>query len=84
MLVMNRNKASKKVVDAECTIITQSDGIRLVFRNTGEIFDITDVDSKVDSFRQYFVSNLMFNQEEKLYMTTTGYNRNEFFFSPAN
>ena len=81
MLIMDRNKASKKAIKAECTVITQSDGVSLILRDSGEIFDITDTDSDVDSFRQYIVSNLMVSHEVKLYMTTTGYNRNEFFFS---
>ena len=81
MLIMDKNKNSRKPVRVECTIITLPDGVKLILRDSGVIFDLTDVDSKLDSFRQYIVSSLMLYQENKLYMTTTGYNRNEFFFS---
>ena len=80
MAIKERNADSKKPLRAECTIIREDEGVRLIFRDSGVIFDITDTDGDIDSFRQYIVSNLMLNQERKLYMTTTGYNRNELFF----
>lgn len=80
MLIEEKNKDSKKPIRAECTVIREDDGLRLIFRDSGVIFDITDADTAVDSFRQYVIANLMIKQEEKLYMTTTGYNRSEFFF----
>lgn len=52
----------------------------MILRDSGKIFDFTDSDIHLDSFRQYIVSTLMTNMEAKFYMTTTGYNRNEFFF----
>ena len=84
LLINERNKDSKKPVNAECTLIVQPDGVRLIIRDSGVIFDITDEKAKADSYRQYVVSNLMVNHEAKLYMVTTGYNRNEFFFSREN
>lgn len=80
MMIKERNADAKKPLRAECTIILEDDGVRLILRDSGVIFDITDTDNDIDSFRQYIVSNLMLNQERKLYMTTTGYNRNELFF----
>jgi hypothetical protein len=84
LLINERNKDSKKPVNAECTLMIQPDGVRLIVRDSGVIFDITDEKAKADSYRQYVVSNLMVNHEAKLYMVTTGYNRNEFFFSREN
>ena len=81
MLISDKNSESGKPLYAECTIISEDDGVRVILRDSGKIFDITDTDGDVDSFRQYIVSNLMDNHEAKLYMTTTGYNRNELFFA---
>ena len=39
-----------------------------------------NADAKVDSFRQYVVANMMLSIDNKAYITTTGYNRNELFF----
>ena len=80
MLIAEKNADSQKPLRAECTIITEEDGVRVILRDSGVIFDITDTDARADSFRQYIVSNLMLNQDRKLYLTTTGYNRNELFF----
>ena len=81
MMIKERNEGSKKPLRAECTIIRENEGVRVILRDSGVIFDITDTDGDIDSFRQYIVSNLMLNQERKYYMTTTGYNRNELFFN---
>ena len=56
-------------------------GVRLIFRDTGMIFDLTDTDAKVASFLQYSVANMVNAIDNKVYVTTAGYNRNELFFS---
>ena len=81
MMIREKNESSKKPICAEWTFITNPDGITLITRDSGVFFDITDGESRIDSFRQYIISNLMANQQEKLYMVTTGYNRSEFFFA---
>ena len=81
MLILEKNAGRKKPLYAESTLIIEPDGVRLILRDSGVIFDITDSDVKVNSFRQFIVSSLMISLEHKAYMTTTGYNRNELFFS---
>ncbi len=81
MLILEKNTQAKQPIRAECTVMRESDGLRLIFRDSGVIFNITDADLKVDSLRQFIVSNIMINQEIKMYTTTTGYNRSEFFFA---
>ena len=84
LLIMEKNAGSKaSKVSAECTIIFEPSGTRLILRDSGILFDITDEDSPVSSFRQYLVSRLMVTHDQKAYMTTTGYNRNELFFEKA-
>ena len=78
MLVLEKN-AGNKNLRAECTIIVEPSGVRLIMRDSGIIFDITDEDALPDSFQQYVVANLMAVQENKAYLTTTGYNRIELF-----
>ena len=81
MLILEKNAGRKKPLYAECTLIIEPDGVRLILRDSGVIFNITDSDAKVNSFRQFIVSSLMIALEHKAYMTTTGYNRIELFFS---
>ena len=79
MLILEKNPDRKKL-EAECTIIIEPDGVRLILRDSGVIFDITDEDALADSFRRYVAANLMANLKTKAYITTIGYNRNELFF----
>lgn len=81
MLILEKNAGRKKPLYAECTLIIEPDGVRLILRDSGVIFNITDSDAKVQSFRQFIVSSLMISLEHRAYLTTTGYNRTELFFS---
>ena len=65
---------------AEVTLIVKEKGVRLIIRDSGIIFKITDEDARVSSLRQYFVANLITLSEYKIYMKTTGFNRNEIYF----
>lgn len=75
MIVKDRN-AGRRIL-AEVTVDLR-DGLRLVLRDDGEIFDITDADAKVSSLRSYLVSNLMAATPARRNMLTTGFNRNAF------
>ena len=79
MVIFNKN--DKHATTIEYTVDLNDDGVKLVIRDDGKIFDITDSDVNIDSFRTYIVSNIMENQESKAYLTTTGYNKNVFKFA---
>lgn len=80
MLMLIREKNGEKIVFAECTILVEPEGVRMILRDSGRLFDITEADARADSFRQYVVAALMLAHEYKAYLITTGYNRNELFF----
>ena len=75
MVVHDRN--SGKRIKAEVTV-DLNDGLMLVLRDDGAIFDITDADARVSSLRSYLVSNLMTEIPVRRNLTTTGFNRNVF------
>jgi len=75
MVVYDRN--SGKHIKAEVTV-DLNDGLMLVLRDDGVIFDITDADARVSSLRSYLVSNLMTAIPGRRNLTTTGFNRNVF------
>ena len=60
LLINERNKDSKKPVNAECTLMVQPDGVRLIIRDSGVIFDITNEKAKADSYRQCDTNKLYF------------------------
>ena len=75
MVVRDRNVGKR--IKAEVTV-DLNDGLSLVLRDDGEIFDITDADARVSSLRSYLVSNLMTAIPCRRNLTTTGFNRNVF------
>ena len=75
MVVRDRNAGRR--VKAEVTV-DLNDGLALVLRDDGEIFDITDSDAQISSLRSYLVSNLMMEIPHRRNLTTTGFNRNVF------
>ena len=77
MAVKDRNRGRK--VLGEVTL-DMNDGVRLVLRDDGEIFDITDADAEISSLRTFLVASIMENQSGRLNLVTTGFNRNVFKF----
>ncbi len=55
--------------------------VRMILRDSGILFDVTDADSLPVSLRQYVVARMMVAHDKKAYLTTTGYNRIELFFT---
>ena len=76
MLIIERNPG--KQILAEYTIELHADkSAQLTVRDNGEIFDMTDADIDIKSWRSYFLSRLLSNIKRKN-LTTTGFNRNIF------
>lgn len=78
LLAVRDRNAGKKVL-AEVTLI-DGDEARLILRDDGEIFDITDADAKISSLRGFVVANLMEKQLNRQNLIITGFNRNVFSF----
>ena len=76
-----KNRNEKNEVSVECTIITEENGVRVILRDTGILFDITDSEAYINSFEQYIISRVMLFPKSKMYITSLGYNRSEYFFS---
>ena len=81
LLIKEKNKTSEKELLAECNLILDKKRVRVILRDSGIIFDITDEDTRPDSFRQYLIANMISALDIKTYIVTTGYNRNEFVFT---
>ena len=77
MVVKERNKG--RTVLGEVTL-DMNDGVKLVLRDDGEIFDITDADQQISSLRTFLVASIMERQSGRLNLVTTGFNRNVFEF----
>lgn len=72
--VMNNNP--EKEILAEITF-SFGDSIRIIIRDDGKIFDLTDEKNNVGSLSAYVLSLLVNNKfSDSVYLTTTGCNRN--------
>jgi len=77
MAVKDRNRGRKLLGEVTLDL---NDGVRLVLRDDGEIFDITDTDQEISSLRTFLVASIMESQSGRLNLVTTGFNRNVFEF----
>ena len=76
LMVVRDHNAGKRI-QAEITT-DLGNGLSVIIRDDGEIFDITDSDAQVSSLRGYLVSNLMTVIPRRRNLTTAGFNRNVF------
>ena len=77
MLISERNRISRKQNRAAVTVILEDRLARLIFRYEGKAIDFSARDERIDSLRQYFVETVSAVADGRIYMLTTGYNRNE-------
>lgn len=60
----------------EYSLLFEKDCVRLVIRDSGVIFDVTDPDLQITGLSSFVINGLLTAQKEKGYLPTTGYNRN--------
>lgn len=77
VLLAVRDRNAPKRVLAEVSLI-EGECPRLICRDDGVIFDITDTDQRVSSLRSFVVANLMEREAGRENLVMTGFNRNVF------
>jgi len=75
MAVRERN--ADRALSGEVTL-DLNEGVVLVMRDDGVIFDITDSDQKVSSLRTFLVASVMERHRDRINLVTSGFNRNVF------
>ena len=76
MIVHDRNEGKK--ILADCTVMVDDEKISLITRDNGEVFDVTEVNGDIKTFREYVTAQLMTSGQESSYLLTTSFNRNCF------
>ncbi|MBQ6968043.1 MAG: hypothetical protein IJP84_09105 [Lachnospiraceae bacterium] len=76
LTILEKNKQAKKPVLIEISLFYETDSVLLIVRDSGELFDLTDPDLKIEGLSGFVLSGLMEAHKEKVYLVTTGYNRN--------
>lgn len=65
---------------AEFTLISEDDGVRVILRNDGKHFSITEESLAGCSFLKYTIDRMLTTTEHCSYIVTAGYNCSELFF----
>lgn len=75
MLIYEKNPDRR--IYGECTVIIEEGAERIIMKDSGILFDLSDEDGRVSSLRAFVVSNVVSNTK-KSYLTTMSHNRNMF------
>ena len=71
----DKDNKSKKIY-AECCVYIRKNEVDLSIWDNGIIFDITDTEDDIISFRSYFVQRLLSEHQGKKHMVATSFNKN--------
>lgn len=82
MLIREHNQDTK--VTCECSLLLEEHTIRIIAKDTGEAFDLSDPDLAVSSLRCYVLSNLAQQvSANKQHLAAMSFNRNVFEIKAA-
>lgn len=80
MLILEKN--ANRTVLSECIVFLQPDGIRIILKDDGVYFDISDVDMQVTSLGAFVVSSLVeYRSNNRNHLTTISFNRSSFLIT---
>jgi len=74
MTILEANPKKKTL--SECSILLSGRSLRLITRDNGRIFDITDANAKIKDMRSYLLACLMERNPGRSHVTTISFNRN--------
>lgn len=81
MLIAEKNEG--KTVLSECTIFLRDEGVQIITKDDGVLFDISAEDVSVTSLASFAVSAYMEKLgDDKRHLTTMSYNRSAFLVKP--
>jgi hypothetical protein len=77
MLIYEKN--GNATTYAECSVFIREDGIQIITKDDGVLFDLSSDDVIAGSITEFMVSGYMEKMKNnKMYLTTMSYNRNTF------
>ena len=76
LTILEKNRKTNQKLFFELSLFFEEDSVLIIERDSGELFDISDPDVRVNGLSGFVLSGLMQAHNEKAYLVTTGYNRN--------
>ena len=78
MMIYEHNE-KKDRLEGECAILIKDKKIRIITRDSGVSYDLTDPDLKISSLRSYIMTNIAEHVSlNKQHLVTMSFNRNVF------
>lgn len=84
MALVDRHDGCAKRIIAEVSVTIDRNDVHVVFRDTGDMGDLTNGDAPVSSLRTFVISGLVQVVRNRQYLNTIGCNRAMFTFRRAN
>jgi hypothetical protein len=83
LYMLIREKNEDKTVLSECTIFFRPEGVQIITKDDGVLFDISEEDVNVTSLAAFAVSAYMEKLgEDRRHLTTMSFNRSAFLIKP--
>ena len=84
LYVLIAEKNEGKTVLSECTVFLRPEGVQIITKDDGVLFDISEEDVSVTSLASFAVSAYMEKLgEDRRHLTTMSYNRSAFLVKPV-
>ena len=81
LYMLIREKNGGKAVLSECSVLFRPEGVQIISKDEGVIFDISEEDAAVTSLNAFVVASFMEKMgQNKRYLTTISFNRSSFLF----
>ena len=85
LYMLIREKNGDKTVLSECTIFMKPEGVQIITKDDGILFDISEEDVSVTSIAAFAVSAYMEKLgQDRRHLTTMSFNRSAFLVKPQN
>ena len=79
LYMLIREKNGGKAVLSECSVLLRPEGVQIITKDDGVIFDISEEDADVTSLNAFVVASFMEKLgQNKRYLTTISFNRSSF------
>ena len=84
LYMLIREKNGDKRVFSECTIFLKPEGVQIITKDDGVLFDVSEEDVNVTSIAAFAVSAYMEKLgQDRRHLTTMSFNRSAFLIKPA-
>lgn len=80
-----RERNGNKAVLSECSVTVRPDGIQIISKDEGVLFDITEEDVRITSLSAYLIASYLEKMDfGKRHLTTMSFNRSSFLIKPQS